>query len=87
MRGPGAVERFTHIAGTKIVALCDYEKNVQKDVRNTFRKLVCPKLQYIQAQKDIKHSANAKTLTWYTLQPTGITTSRLPNMPWNMERT
>ena len=30
MRGPGAVERFTHIAGTKIVALCDYEKNVQK---------------------------------------------------------
>ena len=23
MRGPGAVERFTHIPGTKIVALCD----------------------------------------------------------------
>ncbi len=23
MRGPGAVERFTHISGTKIVALCD----------------------------------------------------------------
>lgn len=26
MRGPGAVERFTHIPGTQIVALCDYEK-------------------------------------------------------------
>lgn len=25
MRGPGAVERFTHINGVKIVALCDYE--------------------------------------------------------------
>lgn len=25
MRGPGAVERFTHIPGTQIVALCDYE--------------------------------------------------------------
>ena len=25
MRGPGAVERFTHIPGTHIVALCDYE--------------------------------------------------------------
>lgn len=25
MRGPGAVERFTHIPGTKIVALCDVE--------------------------------------------------------------
>lgn len=26
MRGPGAVERFTHIDGTQIVALCDYEE-------------------------------------------------------------
>ena len=26
MRGPGAVERFTHIPGVDIVALCDYEK-------------------------------------------------------------
>ena len=25
MRGPGAVERFTHINGVNIVALCDYE--------------------------------------------------------------
>ena len=25
MRGPGAVERFTHIPGTRVVALCDYE--------------------------------------------------------------
>lgn len=31
MRGPGAVERFTHIPGTKIVALCDlYEERVEK---------------------------------------------------------
>ncbi len=27
MRGPGAVERFTHINGVRIVALCDYEPN------------------------------------------------------------
>ena len=26
MRGPGAVERWTHIPGVRIVALCDYEK-------------------------------------------------------------
>ena len=25
MRGPGAVERFTYIPGTQVVALCDYE--------------------------------------------------------------
>ncbi len=31
MRGPGAVRRFTHIPGTKIVALCDiYEEKVEK---------------------------------------------------------
>ena len=31
MRGPGAVERMTHIDGVKIVALCDVEKeNVEK---------------------------------------------------------
>ena len=30
MRGPGAVRRFTHIPGTKIVALCDiYEERVE----------------------------------------------------------
>ena len=31
MRGPGAVERFTHIPGTQIVALCDVlPENVEK---------------------------------------------------------
>ena len=31
MRGPGAVQRFTHIPGTKIVALCDlHEERVEK---------------------------------------------------------
>ncbi len=27
MRGPGAVERFTHIPGTRIIALCDHEES------------------------------------------------------------
>ncbi len=31
MRGPGAVQRFTHIPGTKVVALCDqHEERVEK---------------------------------------------------------
>lgn len=38
MRGPGAVERFTHIPGIEIVALCDYEQeraeSCQKYLRN-----------------------------------------------------
>lgn len=34
MRGPGAVERFTHIPGTQIVALCDYEQGRAEHARN-----------------------------------------------------
>ncbi len=38
MRGPGAVERFTHINGVRIVALCDYEPSrveaCQKTLKN-----------------------------------------------------
>ncbi len=38
MRGPGAVERWTHIPGVEIVALCDYEEAraeaQQKNLRN-----------------------------------------------------
>ena len=44
MRGPGAVERFTHIPGTHIVALCDYEASraeaCQKYLKNAALKLV-----------------------------------------------
>lgn len=40
MRGPGAVERFTHIPGVDIKALCDYEKeraeNCQKYLRAAY---------------------------------------------------
>ena len=38
MRGPGAVERWTHIPGIQVVALCDYEREraevCQKILRN-----------------------------------------------------
>lgn len=35
MRGPGAVERWTHIPGTQIVALCDLLPNVLKMLKDT----------------------------------------------------
>ncbi len=38
MRGPGAVNRFCHIPGVKIVALCDYEKNRAEGCQNYLRK-------------------------------------------------
>lgn len=38
MRGPGAVERFTHIPGTQVVALCDYEEERAEDCQKYLRK-------------------------------------------------
>ena len=38
MRGPGAVERFTHIPGTQIVALCDYERSRAEACQSYLRK-------------------------------------------------
>ena len=38
MRGPGAVERFSYIDGTDIVALCDHEKNRAEDCNKILAK-------------------------------------------------
>ena len=42
MRGPGAVERFTHIPGVQIVALCDYEKGRAEACQGYLRKASLP---------------------------------------------
>lgn len=42
MRGPGAVERFTHIPGTHVIALCDYEENRATACQNILRKASMP---------------------------------------------
>ncbi len=38
MRGPGAVERFSHIPGVEVVALCDYEPQRAEKCQNILRK-------------------------------------------------
>lgn len=42
MRGPGAVERWTHINGVRIVALCDYEKDRAEKCQNILKKAGLP---------------------------------------------
>ena len=42
MRGPGAVERFTHIPGVEIVALCDYEKERAEACQKYLEKACLP---------------------------------------------
>ena len=43
MRGPGAVERFTHIPGTQIVALCDYEQERAERCQKFLERASLPK--------------------------------------------
>lgn len=43
MRGPGAVERFTHIPGVEIKALCDYEQTRAEDCQKYLEKASLPK--------------------------------------------
>ena len=43
MRGPGAVERFTYIPGTQIVALCDYEQKRAERCQRYLEKASLPK--------------------------------------------
>ncbi len=38
MRGPGAVQRFTHIPGVEVVALCDVEENRTKNANKILTK-------------------------------------------------
>ncbi len=67
MRGPGAVERWTHIPGTQIVALCDLLPNVLKMLKRYWRKPVCRKqLPTQETKKHGKSSANVTISTWYT---------------------
>ncbi len=42
MRGPGAVERWCHIPGVQIVALCDYEQNRAEGCQKILRKAGMP---------------------------------------------
>ena len=42
MRGPGAVERWTHINGIQIMALCDHEKDRAEACENILRKASMP---------------------------------------------
>lgn len=51
MRGPGAVERFTHIPGVQIVALCDYEQGRAEACQKYLKKASMPKAAVYSGEK------------------------------------
>ena len=51
MRGPGAVERFTHIPGTHIVALCDHEASRAEACQEYLKNASLPKAEIYSGEK------------------------------------
>lgn len=51
MRGPGAVERFTHIPGVQIVALCDYEQERAEKCQQYLKNADMPKAAVYYGEK------------------------------------
>ncbi|MGN0053327.1 MAG: Gfo/Idh/MocA family protein [Bacteroides sp.] len=51
MRGPGAVERFTYIPGTQVVALCDYELQRAEACQEILKRASMPKAAVYSGEK------------------------------------
>ena len=51
MRGPGAVERFTHISGTQVVALCDHEQERAEKCQKYLEQASMPKAAVYSGEK------------------------------------
>lgn len=51
MRGPGAVERFTHIPGVRVVALCDYEQERAESCQKYLKNADMPKAAVYYGEK------------------------------------
>lgn len=51
MRGPGAVERFTYIPGTQVVALCDYVPERAERCQDILKKASMPKAAIYSGEK------------------------------------
>lgn len=62
MRGPGAVERFTHIAGTQIVALCDYEKKRAEACQQYLEKALMPPATVYSGEKGYEELCRRKDI-------------------------
>ena len=62
MRGPGAVERWTHIPGVQIVALCDYEKERAEKCQEYLKKAFMPKAAIYDGEKGYEELCKRKDI-------------------------
>lgn len=62
MRGPGAVERWTHIKGVDIKALCDYEKARAEACQKTLRNASLPAADVYSGEEGYKQLCERKDI-------------------------
>lgn len=62
MRGPGAVERWTHIPGIQIMALCDHEKERAEKCQNILRKASMPAADVYYGEEGYKELCQRKDI-------------------------
>ena len=62
MGGPGAVERWTHIPGIQIMALCDYEKERAEDCQKYLRKASMPAADSYSGEKGYEEICKRKDI-------------------------
>ena len=60
MRGPGAVERWTHIPGIQIMALCDHEKDRAEACQKILRKASMPAADIYSGEDGYKGTVQAQ---------------------------
>ena len=81
MRGPGAVERFTHLDGVEIKALCDLTPSGSIARRRSSRVADFPRPRLTAAKRAGNSSASAATSTSSTSSPRGRSTCRWRSTP------
>ena len=66
MRGPGAVERFTHINGVRIVALCDYEPSRVEASQKILQNAGLPEAASYSGYSSPAGGSSSARRGWYT---------------------
>ena len=88
MRGPGAVERFIHIPGTKIVALCDLlPENVAKCQKMLEKAGLPAAAEYTDAEDAWKELCERDDIDLVYIATTGSTMPGWAYTPWNRAST
>ena len=75
MRGHDAVERWTHIPGIQVMALCDYERDRAERCQEYLRKASMPAADIYSGEDGYKALCKRKASTLYILHQTGNTIS------------